>query len=142
MNIELIQTRVDAMAKAMAGKCIEPEAEFVLCSAASFLVKLCYFASEADKRNYRHTFKRFKADTIANALTAADAYIAAMPNREDQELAKYRVMLADTIEQGRKVGGDVTALLAAMTDLSKNMLPAPVAVADQRPWPIGAGLPF
>lgn len=128
MNTTEIQTRIDAIAKAMSGRT---------------KVRYCSFdikANEAPKIFISHNPKftgKWEDDVSqsfqvgrdggapAAILDAADAWVAALPTRDEAERAAFMDKLAGVIEHGKRIGiedGFVNPLLDLMKKLSENAL--------------------
>ena len=129
MQTSDIQKRIDGIATAMLGRTKPRTIHFTLDAHGSPHVYISHNPKMTD--SYHDEVSAFfklgdrGSDTIDAILSKAEAYVAALPTREEADLALFRDKLADTIEHGKRVGidvEDVNPLIEAMKRLSENAL--------------------
>lgn len=126
MNEHEMQAAVDQLVKDMMDKGLrKPEAKVWISSGQSSQVGLTSGVyGEPD-----HWYEYPLAPTVAEALDAARAIIAAMPDAETARLNNFMGALGKVIDLGRDLGVDVdfiNPLTATMKRLSENV------ITDQR----------
>ena len=103
MNIEQIQVELSAMIKAMMAKgVVTPRAELCLRGDSDPMAQI--LSSLTHKTLDGDWLKQFTKPTIAEALDAAKAYIAALPDPETLVLRAYLGKLADAVDYGHENG--------------------------------------
>ena len=128
MTLEEIQAELDKMPAALsAAAWVQPDASITMSGNAKPYVVLAERYSSA---GYKHEFVR--RDTPAECVTAAWAFIAALPDPETVILSTYSRKLADAIDYGHennvpaKLVGPVRRAQKAVSDM---LLPAPAGGA-------------
>lgn len=122
MHTAEIQGRVDAIATRMTAaglRRVEATAEII--AHRQVRVVLSYTPASAGLSDYQF----FRADTMTEALDAADAWVAALPSPEELKRQEFLNSLAATIEIGRQNGIDVAfvnPLIEQMKALSENAI--------------------
>lgn len=126
MDTAEIQKRIDVMPAAMSAKgLIEPEASFTATANGQPRVAIHWYRTVADRQKYNGTGEWFREGTILERLDAADAFIAALPGREEVKFKEFMVALGGVIDLGKDNGIEVeflNPLRATMKKLSENAL--------------------
>lgn len=125
MDHKDIQTRVNAISKAMLGKGLrKPNADLRI--AANVRVEILLRWQDPTKPDFfQDVLKFIGGDTPEDALDNADSFIAALPSAEEAKLNQFMGALANVIDLGKDNGVDVeflNPLAATMKKLSDNIL--------------------
>lgn len=105
MSVAQIQTRLDALGKAMVAKAlVEPSADFQLASAVGPRVHLMW-----KTKNFVDGYKSFRGEP-AKALADADAFVDALPAPAVARMAAFLTHLDETIQLGKKADVEVEAI--------------------------------
>jgi hypothetical protein len=124
MDAKIIQSRVDAIAKAMLGKGLcKPKADLQFSSDEQPCAGARW--EDANARYGSTEFEYIRANTVDEALTKLDAFIAAKPEAEERKLNEFMSALGNVIDLGRANGIDVeyvNPLAVMMQRLSENAL--------------------
>lgn len=128
MKTEDVQTRLDAVAKAMSGR---TKTESVcLWLDANVTPRIYVRHNPKFTKEYRDEVSvsfQFGRDgsTVEAILDAADAWASSLPTRDEAERAAFMDKLGDIIEHGKRIGiedGFVNPLLDMMKKLSENAI--------------------
>lgn len=123
MNTTEIQTRLDSMVPRLLDKGMpEPGPSFTMGSSKSPSGMISW--REA-KNGYNYQWSHHKGDTVADILDSMDAWISALPTRDERKMDEFTTQLAATIELCRANGIDVefvNPLIEAMKRLSENAI--------------------
>ena len=125
MDTKIIQRRVDAMCSALIAKGKrEPMVQAEIESGAQ--PSIYYRWTKTGSRNsYDWDSRHVRADTMEEALRAAEKEIEALPDAKAERQQEFMEAVANAIDIGRKNGIDaewVNPLSVLMQDLSKNAL--------------------
>lgn len=125
MDHKDIQTRVNAISKAMLGKGLrKPIADFRI--AANVRVEILLRWQDPTKPEFSQDVLKFiGGDTPEEALDNADAFVADLPSAEDAKLKQFMGALANVIDLGKDNGIELeflNPLAATMKKLSDNIL--------------------
>jgi len=128
MTADEIQTRIDAIAKAMEGRTKVGTVTYWLDNHGPQKVHIRHnpkFTGEWHDDVSQSFRTGVNGDTPADILDAADAWAASLPTRDEAERAAFMDKLAGVIEHGKRIGiedGFVNPLLDLMKKLSENAL--------------------
>ncbi len=129
MMLDEIRARLNTMPARMAERGLrQPDAYLHVAANDRLIVSLTHLPDGARTSDY----SSMTGDDIHQKRDAADAWIAALPSKEETQKQEFLNQLARTIELGKDFGiADeyVNPLIAAMKRISKN------AIADQRSKP-------
>lgn len=132
MNTKEIQSRVDALAKAMTAKGVSQAGAKIQVSSheKELLVILSWVnTTKPDHRLDRNGYEFIRASTPEEALANADEYVAQLPTADETRMKQFMGALASVIDLGNQNGVDVefiNPLKATMKKLSENV------ITDQR----------
>lgn len=125
MNVEQVQSCCDAMVAAMMDRGLSrPEVTAAVKSNGSPWVLASWVCAQ-EKREHKH----FGGDGMAECLRLAEAWVAALPSRDETVRGNILRMAADLADYGAEngVGTDFLApIIAEMQRMSGNALPAAV----------------
>jgi len=126
MDTAEIQKRIDVMPAAMSAKgLIEPRATILLNGNQEPSMLLQWYKNQKDRAACHTTCESFRGSTIPDQLDAGDAFIAALPCREEVKFKEFMSALGGVIDLGRDNGIEVeflSPLRATMKKLSENAL--------------------
>lgn len=129
MRVTEIQSRVDALSKAMLAKGLsQPSAQFHIESGREPCVMLKWYKATKDWSGSTK-YEWLRADTAAKVLDAADAFVAGLPSADETKFREFMSALGGVIDLGKTNGIEVeflNPLVATMKKLSEN------ALTDQR----------
>ena len=127
MDTKIAQKRVDDLSAAMVAKGMrKPEATLMLASHSQPVVHMRW---DDKSQAYGQATECARADTIADALDKATAFIAARPSPEQAKLNEFLGALGKVIDLGKQHGIEadyLNPLVASMKNLSENI------ITDQR----------
>lgn len=126
MTIAEIQSRVDAMpAKLLAKGIAQPSVDFRLNANMAPEVYTYWYDEVKDAYGSKYRGHTVKGKTPAEAIAAAEAWIASLPSAEEAKLQTFMTALGDVIDLGRKNNievGFVSPLVETMKRLSENVI--------------------
>lgn len=129
-DLKQFQKRVDALVSAMLAKAMrEPEAAASLRSNDQPQVMLRWKDARRDWLGSDTSFEFLRADSLAEALDKADAFVAKQPDAEERRMHEFMGALGKVIDLGRESGIDsdfINPLEIQMKKLSENI------ITDQR----------
>jgi hypothetical protein len=126
MDANEIQKRLDPMPAKMSAKgLIQPKADYVIEANSEGRVSIGWYATVADKNNYRWSSEWFRDGSIAERLDAAEKFIADLPSKEETKFKEFMGALGAVIDLGKANDIEVefmNPLVATMKKLSENAL--------------------
>lgn len=125
MNVTEIQSRADALVKAMLGKAMRQPSVTVMIKSLAQPSVFVEWKSRKEAKYSDNAFDNFSADTIAEAFDKADAWVAARLDPEQAKLNEFMAAVGAAADLGRELGIDaefVNPLLVTMKSLSENAL--------------------
>lgn len=132
MDTKEIQARLDAMPAKMSAKGkATPSATFSLEGNSQPKVYIRWNPKPSDPFA-PNIYEWFKGETIGQQLDAADAFIEAMPSRDEELKTQFMRGLADLVELGKSSGIEV-AFVNPLTELMKTL--SENAITFQPPEP-------
>lgn len=127
-TITAVQDRINSLVGAMIGKgLIQPDAHYTIKANATAQIYLSWKKRPLDRYDQdNHEYKLFDAkDGPGDALTDADEFIRAMPDKAERDRQLFMEQLGETIETGKRIGiedGFVNPLLDMMKKLSESAI--------------------
>lgn len=123
MNTNEIQARLDAMPAKLTDRGVaQPSPTLTLNANAAMGGMIMWFEP---KNGYNYQSSHFKGETADEIVSSMEAWIAALPTRDERRMAEFTEALASVIELGHANGIDVefvNPLTEAMKRLSENAL--------------------
>ena len=127
MTQDEMQAAVDALAVEMAAKGLRmPEVEIDICSGKDARMWMRWAKPGA---RYADELHRIYGDTIPDQITAARAWIAALPTPEERATREFQAALGALIDLGRE-NGIAVDFLNPLTEMAKRL--SENAITDQR----------